>query len=153
MHHLTSDHWTVEKLVRSFEDGEIAIPEIQREYVWDDDQVKNLLDSIDNDYPCGSVILWEPGKKDAKLVRDLIKPERRKRYEDSKRNPKYFLLDGQQRMTSLYHATLRGKVVETVTPKKKRGKLGPGLESQLNSMSDAPLQAAGCRHSGRFLRY
>lgn len=101
MHHLTSDHWTVEKLVRSFAEGEIAIPEIQREYVWDDDQVKNLLDSIDNDYPCGSVILWEPGKKDAKLVRDLIKPEKRKRYEDSKRNPKYFLLDGQQRITSL----------------------------------------------------
>jgi len=102
MHHLTSDHWTVEKLVRSFAEGEIAIPEIQREYVWDDDQVKNLLDSIDNDYPCGSIILWEPaGKKDAKLVRDLIKPERRKRYEDSKRNPKYFLLDGQQRITSL----------------------------------------------------
>jgi hypothetical protein len=101
MHHLTSDHWTVEKLVRSFAEGEIAIPEIQREYVWDDEQVKNLLDSIDNDYPCGSVILWEPGKKDAKLVRDLIKPERRRRYEDSKRNPKYFLLDGQQRITSL----------------------------------------------------
>ncbi len=102
MHHLlTSDHWTVEKLVRSFEEGEIAIPEIQREYVWDDDQVKDLLDSIDNDYPCGSIILWEPGKRDAKLVRDLIKPERRKRYEKSKTNPKYFLLDGQQRITSL----------------------------------------------------
>jgi hypothetical protein len=101
MRHLTPTHWTVEKLVQSFANGEIAIPEIQREYVWDDDQVKNLLDSIDNDYPCGSIILWEPGRSDAKLVRDLIKPERRKRYEDNKRTPKYFLLDGQQRITSL----------------------------------------------------
>src|SRR5208282_3837617 len=34
--------------------------------------------------------------------------------------PQSLLLDGQQRMTSLYQSTLRGKVVETVTPKKKR---------------------------------
>ena len=36
--------------------------------------------------------------------------------------PHSLLLDGQQRMTSLYQATLRGKVVETVTPKKKKVK-------------------------------
>jgi hypothetical protein len=98
---LTPTHWPVEKLVRSFAEGEIAIPEIQREYVWDDDQVKDLLDSIDNDYPCGSIILWEPGKRDAKLIRDLIKPEKLKWHDDRKRMPKYFLLDGQQRITSL----------------------------------------------------
>jgi len=34
--------------------------------------------------------------------------------------PQSLLLDGQQRMTSLYQVTLRGKVVETVTPKKKK---------------------------------
>ena len=36
--------------------------------------------------------------------------------------PQLLLLDGQQRMTSLYQVTLRGKVVETVTPKKKKVK-------------------------------
>ena len=36
--------------------------------------------------------------------------------------PQSLLLDGQQRMTSLYQVTLRGKVVETVTPKKKKVK-------------------------------
>ena len=36
--------------------------------------------------------------------------------------PQSLLLDGQQRMTSLYQVALRGKVVETVTPKKKRVK-------------------------------
>jgi hypothetical protein len=35
------------------------------------------------------------------------------------KQPQSLLLDGQQRMTSLYQVTLRGKVVETVTPKKK----------------------------------
>ena len=38
----------------------------------------------------------------------------------SRPSPQSLLLDGQQRMTSLYQVTLRGKVVETVTPKKKK---------------------------------
>ncbi|MDB5601366.1 MAG: hypothetical protein JWN71_3410 [Xanthobacteraceae bacterium] len=42
--------------------------------------------------------------------------------EASNTNPQSLLLDGQQRMTSLYQVTLRGKVVETVTPKKKKVK-------------------------------
>ena len=75
MKHLISDNKTVEDLVRLFAEGDIAIPEIQREFVWDDDQVKELIDSIDEGFPCGAIILWEPRNRDKKLFRDLIKPE------------------------------------------------------------------------------
>ena len=59
MHHLlTSDHWTVEKLVRSFAEGEIAIPEIQRPFVWDASKVRDLMDSLYQGYPIGYLIVW-----------------------------------------------------------------------------------------------
>lgn len=89
----------VADLVREFSDGDLAIPEIQRDVVWKPDQVKQLIGSIFAQYPCGSLIFWEPRERDASLVRSMIRPERLKQYEG--RLPKYFLLDGQQRLTAL----------------------------------------------------
>src|SRR5437773_1599556 len=85
--------------MESFQDGQIAVPEIQRDIVWDSDQVKDLISSIYDDYPCGSLILWEPRLRDDKLMREIIRPERLEYFNDSL--PKYFLVDGQQRVTAL----------------------------------------------------
>ena len=82
-----------------FESGNIAVPEIQRDVVWGADQVKDLIDSISRSYPCGSLILWEPREKDRGLVRSMIRPERLQA--DPIKLPRYFLLDGQQRLTAL----------------------------------------------------
>lgn len=47
------------------EPGQIAVPEIQRDVVWKPEQVKELVRSIFSDYPCGSLIVWEPsGRRD-----------------------------------------------------------------------------------------
>lgn len=89
----------VTDLVREFAEGDLAIPEIQRDVVWKPDQVKQLIGSIFAQYPCGSLIFWEPRERDATLVRSMIRPERLKQYEG--KLPKYFLLDGQQRLTAL----------------------------------------------------
>lgn len=51
---------SVSKLVEEFESGNIAIPEIQRDVLWKAEQVRDLIDSISQAYPCGSLILWEP---------------------------------------------------------------------------------------------
>ena len=115
MKNLISTQWTVDQLVQYFAEGRIAVPEIQRDVVWDADQVKELVDSISRGYPCGSIILWEPRLRDAKLIRDMIRPERLKLFEG--RLPTYFLLDGQQRLTSLVslilpRETLREKLPE-----------------------------------------
>ncbi len=48
----------IDKLMRRIEDGDIKIPAFQRGYVWNQQQVIDILDSIYNDYPIGSILLW-----------------------------------------------------------------------------------------------
>lgn len=103
----------VSELVEEFADGTLAIPEIQRDVVWKPDQVKELIVSVFRSYPCGSLIFWEPREKDASLVRAMIRPERLKQYNGQL--PRYFLLDGQQRITALASVLLeRKKLKETL---------------------------------------
>lgn len=103
---------TVGKIVEKFENGEIAIPEIQRDVVWDATQVKSLLDSIIRGYPCGSIILWEPRERDKGLVKAIIRPERLQNFEN--KVPRYFLLDGQQRISSLASMLLSRGILKKV---------------------------------------
>ncbi len=50
---------TVEMILAFVEAGEIAIPEIQRPFVWDATKVRDLLDSLYNGYPIGYLIAWQ----------------------------------------------------------------------------------------------
>jgi len=105
MSNLLPTQHTVSRLIELFSSGEIAIPEIQRDVVWKAEQVKELIDSINLGYPCGSLIFWEPREKDAQLVRSMIRPERLEK--QGMKLPRYFLLDGQQRLTALASIFLR----------------------------------------------
>src|SRR6266404_2842786 len=104
MGNLITASQSVSELIDQFDSGDIAIPEIQRDVVWTGDKVKALVDSIGRGYPCGSLILWEPREKDKGLVRSMIRPERLKQFNG--KVPRYFLLDGQQRVTALASVTL-----------------------------------------------
>jgi hypothetical protein len=114
MEYLDAMQWPVSRLMQDFEQGRIAIPEIQRDVVWDSDQIKDLLDSIFESYPCGSLILWEPRLRDGKLMREIIRPERLEYY--SGHLPKYFLIDGQQRVTALASVLLEQGFLRKVEP-------------------------------------
>lgn len=50
---------TVEELVAKIQRGELALPEIQRRYVWRATRVRDLLDSLYRGYPSGSILVWE----------------------------------------------------------------------------------------------
>lgn len=50
---------TVEMILAFVNAGEIAIPEIQRPFVWDATKVRDLLDSLYNGYPIGYLIAWQ----------------------------------------------------------------------------------------------
>jgi hypothetical protein len=114
MEHLLTVQLSVSELIEDFFEGRIAIPEIQRDLVWSSDQVKALVDSIYQSYPCGSLILWEPRDRDAKLMREIIRPERLEYYDG--RLPKYFLIDGQQRVTALASVMLKPGFLKEVEP-------------------------------------
>jgi hypothetical protein len=98
--------------------GIIQLPDFQRSWVWDEDRIKSLIASISRSFPVGALMSLDTGGP----VNFKPRPVEGAPEEARKTIPQSLLLDGQQRMTSLYQVTLRGKVVETVTQKNKRVK-------------------------------
>lgn len=77
--------------------GQIGLPDLQRPFVWPNKKVRDLFDSMYRGYPVGSLLLWESGAGGARGIGS-----------DSKQVPPQLLvIDGQQRLTSLY-AVVRG---------------------------------------------
>jgi len=89
---------TISKIIDRINSGDIRIPAFQRDFVWDADQVAFLLDSIYKEFPIGTVILWKTDKRlsTEKNLGYFELPEPRKDY------PVNYVLDGQQRLTSLF---------------------------------------------------
>lgn len=87
----------IETLLTWVKSGEIAVPEIQRPFVWDATKVRNLLDSLYRGYPVGYLITWRNPTvrlKDGSLAAG-----------------KRILIDGQQRITALMAALLGREVI------------------------------------------
>lgn len=88
------------KLKRNFEDCIYAIPQLQRNYVWDRKRVCDLFDSIYNHYPIGVSLIWKAkSNKMAELRpnnKTIMPPF------NVNRTTIDFIIDGQQRLTSVY---------------------------------------------------
>lgn len=106
------------KLLDDCRRGVLQLPDFQRSWVWDEDRIKSLIASISRAFPVGALMTLDTGGE----VNFKPRPLEGAPVEAKQVSPHALLLDGQQRMTSLYQVTLRGKVVETVTPKKKKVK-------------------------------
>lgn len=87
----------IETLLTWVKSGEIAIPEIQRPFVWDATKVRNLLDSLYQGYPVGYLIAW---RNPSVRLKD-----------GSTSSGKRILIDGQQRVTALMAALLGREVL------------------------------------------
>lgn len=87
----------IETLLTWVKSGEIAIPEIQRPFVWEATQVRNLLDSLYQGYPIGYLIAW---RNPTVRLKD-----------GSPSAGKRILIDGQQRVTALMAALLGREVL------------------------------------------
>lgn len=106
------------KLLDNCHQGVLQLPDFQRSWVWDEDRIRSLIASISRAFPVGALMTLDTGGP----VNFKPRPIEGAPDEAKRRPPDSLLLDGQQRMTSLYQVTLRGKVVETITPKKKKVK-------------------------------
>ena len=106
------------KLLEDCHRGVLQLPDFQRSWVWDEDRIKSLIASISRAFPVGALMTLDTGGE----VNFKPRPVEGAPNEAKNVAPNSLLLDGQQRMTSLYQVTLRGKVVETVTPKNKKVK-------------------------------
>ncbi len=88
------------KLLEAIKDQEIVVPEFQREYVWSLDQAKELIASLFLEYPTGSILVWETNTP-PEIKNDAVNKD--------KMGWISVLLDGQQRLTTLY-LLLKGEV-------------------------------------------
>jgi len=106
------------ELMHDIERGKIKIPPFQRKFVWSRSKVIKLLDSIYHEFPIGSFFFWQISQKDALSFRDIAELELPK---PEKFDEIDFILDGQQRITSLYVA-IRGKKIEIQKIKGKKNR-------------------------------
>ena len=113
----------VSSLLASIKNGEIAIPEIQRPFVWDSTKVRDLIDSLYQNYPVGYIIVWQ--NPDVKLKDGTMSIGKK------------VLIDGQQRITALTAAIVGQEVVDS-DYKKKRIKIAFNpLEEQFDVATPA----------------
>jgi hypothetical protein len=95
---LSSNAEKLDKIINRINSGDIRIPAFQRAYVWKQNQILDLLDSIVKNYPIGSVLLW--GTTDrlnhTRNIAGYKIPDNTVEY------PVNYVLDGQQRISSIY---------------------------------------------------
>ena len=85
-------------LVKDVRNGRIGLPDLQRPFVWKDNKVRELFDSMLKGYPIGYIMLWE-SPSDYESKKSSI-GDNQKTYDE----PKELVIDGQQRLTALVAA-------------------------------------------------
>ncbi len=91
-------NYTLQSLMDGIDCGMIGLPDIQRPFVWKNAKVRDLFDSIYRGYPVGYFLFWSTGaEKGTKHIGSDVK----------QKNPSQLIVDGQQRLTSLY-AVVKG---------------------------------------------
>ncbi|ELA7318093.1 DUF262 domain-containing protein [Vibrio alginolyticus] len=103
---------TIKKAIDNIKKRHYMLPSIQREFVWDTDQIETLFDSLMRDYPISTFLFWKVDKskiKDFQFYEFLNKYHEKDNRHNRKAEPSndediIALLDGQQRMTSMYVA-------------------------------------------------
>lgn len=96
---------TVRELIMEVETGKLGLPDLQRGYVWRAAKVRDLLDSMLKGYPIGYLMIWDAADDTEKSKTIGI---------DNKPfgTPKSLVIDGQQRLTSLYAVMCGKKIVD-----------------------------------------
>ena len=88
----------IDRILNRINSGDVRIPAFQRSFVWKQNQIIELLDSIFNNYPIGSVLLWNSSERlnHTRNIAGFKIPDTAEEY------PVNYVLDGQQRISSIY---------------------------------------------------
>ncbi len=93
----TKVDYNLGSLVKDIELGNIGLPDIQRPFVWKNAKVRDLFDSMYRGYPVGYLLMWRNGLSSDRAIGTDAK----------QKPPSLVIVDGQQRLTSLY-AVVKG---------------------------------------------
>lgn len=92
--------WQVGQLIDGVQRGTISLPDLQRPFVWPAAKVRDLFDSMYRGYPVGELMFWDvPGQGDTRSISS-----------DTQLSATHQIVDGQQRLTSLYAAIKGAKI-------------------------------------------
>ncbi len=104
----------LKELLRDVGKGKIQLPEFQRSWVWDDAKICKLIESISLGFPMGALMFLETGGEVNYKPRLFTGVSA-----DIKAEPDYLVLDGQQRLTTLYQVFMCSNPVETCLERSK----------------------------------
>lgn len=93
-------------VVKDIKDDQYRLPSIQRSFVWEEERICKFMDSLMNDYPIGSFLIWKPNLdfkiRTRKFTQDYKTGERLISEVETLESLPYLVLDGQQRLQSLF---------------------------------------------------
>ncbi|GAA3290492.1 DUF262 domain-containing protein [Arthrobacter citreus] len=101
--------WKVQGLVDNVESGVVQLPDLQRPFVWPKSKIRDLLDSMYRGYPVGELMFWNVSQEDSSRTISG----------STGRVGSHQIIDGQQRLTSLY-AVFKGAAVRDADYNSKR---------------------------------
>ncbi len=119
--------YSLSKLVEDIEMGEIGLPDIQRPFVWKNNKVRDLFDSMFRGYPVGYLLFWANGGADG---------HRQIGTDTKQKVARLLIVDGQQRLTSLF-AVLKGIAVVREDFRKERIRIAFRPKDSLFEVADA----------------
>jgi len=112
-------NYDLTSLIKYIELGEIGLPNIQRPFVWKNAKVRDLFDSMYQGYPVGYLLFWQNTfSEDARVIGT----------DPKQKPPRLLIVDGQQRLTSLYAVVKRIPVIRV------------NYEKELIKIAFSPLQ-------------
>lgn len=109
----------VSEMLKDIGKGKTQLPDFQRGWVWDDDHIRDLLASIAQSFPIGAVMTLQTGGADVSFKPRPIEGAAEALYRQEV-EPDTLILDGQQRLTSLFQALETGRPVSTRDSKGKK---------------------------------
>lgn len=112
----TASSVRLQTLLENAKEGRLQLPDFQRSWVWDEERIRGLIASISRGFPVGAVMTLRTGG----AVDFKPRPLEGAPAAAADETPDSLLLDGQQRLTSLYQVLVRKQVVATLTPRRQR---------------------------------
>lgn len=127
----TPSHVPITSLIEDIDMGKLGLPELQRPFVWPNVNVRDLFDSLYRGYPAGFLLFWKTGSGGGSLkgIGTGLKQN----------VPELAIVDGQQRLTSLY-AVIKGKEVMRANFSKERIQIAFNPLARRFDVADAAIK-------------
>jgi len=105
----------LKRLLEEIDDARIQLPEFQRNWTWDDNHIRGIIASLSQGYPMGAIMRLQYGNDEVRFKCRTLEGVTK-----TGTTPEHLVLDGQQRLTSIYRALYAKEPVETTNDKNKK---------------------------------